>query len=33
MFCESAFASRGGVNKDGCHKDKKTGKYHCHKKK
>ena len=31
-FTDSAFASRGGVNKDGCHTDKETGKYHCHNK-
>ena len=33
LFSQSAFASRGGVDKDGCHVDKKTGKHHCHDKK
>jgi hypothetical protein len=30
-FSNSALASRGGVDKDGCHTDKKTKKHHCHK--
>lgn len=29
-FGQSALASRGGLDKDGCHTDKKTGKHHCH---
>lgn len=33
MLCQPSFASRGGLDKDGCHTDKKTGKYHCHKQK
>jgi hypothetical protein len=33
LFSQSAFASRGGVDKDGCHVDKKTDKHHCHNKK
>jgi hypothetical protein len=33
LFSQSAFASKGGLNKDGCHTDKKTKKYHCHNKK
>ena len=33
LFSNSSFASRGGLNKDGCHTDKETKKYHCHNKK
>jgi hypothetical protein len=29
-FCQGAFASKGGLNKEGCHISKKTGDYHCH---
>lgn len=25
-----AFAHGGGLNKDGCHNNRKTGGYHCH---
>ncbi len=25
-----AFAHGGGLNKDGCHTNRKTGDYHCH---
>ena len=33
LFSNSSFASKGGLNKDGCHTDKETKKYHCHNKK
>ena len=33
LFSNSSFASRGGLDKDGCHTDKETKKYHCHNKK
>ncbi|WP_371136065.1 YHYH domain-containing protein [Devosia sp.] len=26
----SAHAHGGGLNKDGCHNNRKTGDYHCH---
>jgi endonuclease G len=31
-FSSAAFASRGGLDKNGCHTDKKSGKHHCHEK-
>jgi hypothetical protein len=30
MFAGSAFAHPGGLNKEGCHNNRKTGEYHCH---
>ena len=29
-FVGSAWAHGGGLNKDGCHSDRKNGGYHCH---
>ncbi|MGQ0586627.1 MAG: thermonuclease family protein [Gammaproteobacteria bacterium] len=29
-FAGSAFAHGGGLNRDGCHTNRKTGEYHCH---
>jgi hypothetical protein len=29
---QSAFAHPGGLNKEGCHNNRKTGEYHCHRK-
>ncbi|WP_353326995.1 YHYH domain-containing protein [Chitiniphilus shinanonensis] len=29
-FSTTAFAHSGGLNKDGCHHNRKTGDYHCH---
>jgi hypothetical protein len=26
----AVFAHGGGLNKDGCHNNRKTGDYHCH---
>jgi hypothetical protein len=28
--CENAFAHPGGLDANGCHTNRKTGKYHCH---
>jgi hypothetical protein len=28
----AAFAHGGGLNKEGCHNNRKTGDYHCHRK-
>jgi hypothetical protein len=28
----SSFAHGGGLNKEGCHNNRKTGDYHCHRK-
>ena len=33
IFTISAFTHGGGLNSKGCHNNKKTGYYHCHKKK
>lgn len=30
LACVSAGAHGGGLNKDGCHNDRKIGGYHCH---
>lgn len=30
MFSGLAFAHSGGTDKNGCHRDHKTGDYHCH---
>ncbi len=32
LFSQSAFASNGRLNSEGCHTNKKTAKYHCHEK-
>jgi hypothetical protein len=32
LLASNAFSHQGGLDKKGCHTDKKTGKYHCHKK-
>lgn len=29
-LCSSAFAHPGGLDKNGCHNDRKNGGYHCH---
>ena len=30
LAASAAHAHGGGLNKDGCHHEKKTGGYHCH---
>lgn len=30
LFSGSAMAHSGGLNKQGCHMNHKTGEYHCH---
>lgn len=30
LFSAGVSAHGGGLNKDGCHNDRKTGGYHCH---
>lgn len=30
FICLSIFSHGGGLNKDGCHNERKTGGYHCH---
>lgn len=30
VVSNAALASKGGLDKDGCHTDKATGKHHCH---
>lgn len=30
LACSTAHAHGGGLNKDGCHNDRKAGGYHCH---
>lgn len=32
LFSQSAFASKGRLNSEGCHNDKKNNEYHCHEK-
>ena len=33
IFTSSAFPHGGGLNSEGCHNNRKTGDYHCHRKK
>ena len=33
IFTASVFSHGGGLNSEGCHNNRKTGDYHCHKKK
>ena len=33
IFTVFAFSHSGGLNSEGCHNNRKTGEYHCHKKK
>jgi hypothetical protein len=30
LFANSAFAHPGGLDSSGCHNNRKTGDYHCH---
>jgi hypothetical protein len=30
IFATLAFAHPGGLNSEGCHNNRKTGEYHCH---
>lgn len=30
VFAVAAYAHGGGLDKKGCHHDRKTGTYHCH---
>lgn len=30
LFAASAWAHGGGLDKNGCHNDRKNGGYHCH---
>lgn len=30
LFAGGAFAHGGGLDKNGCHHDRKNGDYHCH---
>lgn len=30
LFCHSAWPHGGGLDKNGCHTNRKTGDYHCH---
>lgn len=30
LFSASVFAHSGGTDKNGCHRNHKTGDYHCH---
>lgn len=30
FFCSSSFAHGGGLDSKGCHTNRKTGEYHCH---
>jgi len=32
-FTEVSFSHSGGLNQDGCHNNRKTGGYHCHRSK
>ena len=33
ILTSSAFSHGGGLNSEGCHNNRKTGDYHCHRKK
>ena len=33
IFAEISFSHSGGLNQEGCHNNRKTGGYHCHRSK